>query len=96
MHVLIRYKAGTLAKDILWYEQNIMGSGPFVFVEHVRGSHLVGKHNPKYWGKGKSYLVSTAPCASAVNTPRVVNLCLYARHTLTHPAKLAGQLRAQH
>jgi peptide/nickel transport system substrate-binding protein len=39
-----------------WYEQNIMGSGPFVFVEHVRGSHLVGKRNPNYWDKGKPYL----------------------------------------
>src|SRR5216683_1895838 len=50
------YKADMLAKDMHWYEQNIMGSGPFVFVEHVRGSHLVGKRNPNYWDKGKPYL----------------------------------------
>jgi len=50
------YKADTLAKDMHWYESNIMGSGPFMFVEHVRGSHLVGKKNPNYWDKGKPYL----------------------------------------
>jgi peptide/nickel transport system substrate-binding protein len=50
------YKADTLARDMHWYEHNIMGSGPFVFVEHVRGSHLVGKRNPNYWDKGKPYL----------------------------------------
>ena len=50
------YKADMLAKDMHWYEQNIMGSGPFVFVEHVRGSHLIGKRNPNYWDKGKPYL----------------------------------------
>ena len=52
------YKADMLAKDMHWYEQNILGSGPFVFVEHVRGSHLVGKRNPNYWEKGKPYLDS--------------------------------------
>src|SRR5919198_3585233 len=52
------YKADILAQDMHWYENNIMGSGPFVFVEHVRGSHLVGKRNPSYWEKGKPYLDS--------------------------------------
>ena len=52
------YQADMLAKDMHWYEQNILGSGPFVFVEHVRGSHLVGKRNPNYWEKGKPYLDS--------------------------------------
>jgi peptide/nickel transport system substrate-binding protein len=27
-----------------------------MFVEHVKGSHLVGKKNPNYWDKGKPYL----------------------------------------
>ena len=48
------YKADTLAKDMHWYENNIMGSGPFMFVEHVRGSHLVGKRNPNYWEQGQA------------------------------------------
>jgi peptide/nickel transport system substrate-binding protein len=50
------YKADILAKDIHWYEKNVMGTGPFTFVEHVKGSHWVGKKNPNYWDKGKPYL----------------------------------------
>src|SRR5256712_2346725 len=50
------YKADILAKDVRWYEKNVMGTGPFTFVEHVKGSHWVGKKNPNYWDKGKPYL----------------------------------------
>src|SRR5712691_8752336 len=50
------YKADILAKDMRWYETNVMGTGPFVFVEHVKGSHWVGRKNPSYWDKGKPYL----------------------------------------
>ncbi|PWU21744.1 MAG: ABC transporter substrate-binding protein [Candidatus Rokuibacteriota bacterium] len=50
------YKADILAKDMSWYEKNVMGTGPFKFVEHVKGSHWVGKKNPDYWDKGKPYL----------------------------------------
>jgi peptide/nickel transport system substrate-binding protein len=50
------YKADLLAKDMRWYEKNIMGTGPFTFVEHVKGSHWVGKKNPNYWDQGKPYL----------------------------------------
>src|SRR5262245_42505094 len=50
------YKADILAKDMRWYETHVMGTGPFVFVEHVRGSHWIGKKNPNYWDKGKPYL----------------------------------------
>src|SRR5262249_5367729 len=50
------YKADILAKDQHWYETHVMGTGPFVFVEHVRGSHWVGKKNPSYWNKSKPYL----------------------------------------
>ena len=50
------YKADILAKDPHWYEKNIMGTGPFTFVEHVKGSHVVGKKFANYWDKGKPYL----------------------------------------
>ncbi len=49
-------KADVLAKDQHWYEKNVMGTGPFKFVEHIKGSHWVGKRNPDYWDKGKPYL----------------------------------------
>ncbi len=50
------YKADILERDIHWYEKNIMGTGPFVFVEHVRGAHWIGRRNPDYWDRGKPYL----------------------------------------
>src|SRR5262250_1616927 len=50
------YRADILARDMRWYETNTMGTGPFKFVEHVKGSHLVGKKNADYWDKGKPYL----------------------------------------
>ncbi len=52
------YKADILEKDPRWYEKNVMGTGPFKFVEHVKGSHWVGKKNADYWDKGKPYLDS--------------------------------------
>ena len=52
------YKADILAKDPNWYKTNVMGTGPFKFVEYVRGAHWVGKKNPDYWDKGKPYLDS--------------------------------------
>jgi len=50
------YKADILAKDPRWYEKNVMGTGPFTFVEYVPGSHWVGKKNPAYFVKGRPYL----------------------------------------
>ena len=50
------YRADILARDLRWYEKNVMGTGPFLFVEHVRGSHWLGRRNPQYWDKGKPYL----------------------------------------
>ena len=48
------YQAEILAKDIRWYEKNVMGTGPFKFVEHVKGSHWVGKKNPRLLGQGQA------------------------------------------
>jgi peptide/nickel transport system substrate-binding protein len=52
------YKADILERDIRWYETHIMGTGPFVFVEYVKGSHWIGRRNPNYWDRGKPYLDS--------------------------------------
>ena len=50
------YKADILTRDVHWYEKNVMGTGPFLFVEYVKGSHWSGRRNPGYWDKGRPYL----------------------------------------
>ena len=50
------YSAAKLEKDPHWYEKNIMGTGPFTFVKHVKGSHWVGKKNQNYFRKDRPYL----------------------------------------
>ncbi|HKA34120.1 MAG TPA: ABC transporter substrate-binding protein [Candidatus Binatia bacterium] len=70
------YKADILAKDPRWYEKNVMGSGPFVFVEHVPGSYWTGRKNPNYFMKDRPYLDTfkaifirdTAPRVAAVRS----------------------------
>ena len=50
------YSAAKLKQDPKWPEKNIMGSGPFKFVEHAAGSHWVGERFADYYEKGKPYL----------------------------------------
>jgi peptide/nickel transport system substrate-binding protein len=50
------YSAAALDKDQKFPEKNILGSGPFTFVEYVPGSHWVGKRFDDYFDKGKPYL----------------------------------------
>jgi peptide/nickel transport system substrate-binding protein len=50
------YSADKLREDPHWYATHIDGSGPFVFVEHVRGSHVLGRRNPRYFREGLPYL----------------------------------------
>jgi len=50
------YSAAKLKADPKFYEKNIMGTGPFTFIEYVKGSHWSGRKNPNYFVKGKPYL----------------------------------------
>jgi peptide/nickel transport system substrate-binding protein len=50
------YSAAKLAQDPEFPEKNILGSGPFKFVEHVAGSHWVGQRFDDYFLKGHPYL----------------------------------------
>ena len=50
------YSAAKLAEDPNFPAKTVMGSGPFVFVEHQNGSHWVGKRFDRYWEQGKPYL----------------------------------------
>ncbi len=50
------YKAAILEKDPHYHEKNVMGSGPFQFVEYVPGGRIAGKRNENYYIKGRPYL----------------------------------------
>lgn len=50
------YSATKLAADPLFPTKTIMGTGPFVFVEHVAGSHWIGKRFEGYFRPGLPYL----------------------------------------
>ncbi|MBM3569197.1 MAG: ABC transporter substrate-binding protein [Alphaproteobacteria bacterium] len=50
------YSARVLAEDPAAPRTKIMGSGPFIFGEHVKGSHVSGTRNPKYFRQGQPYL----------------------------------------
>jgi peptide/nickel transport system substrate-binding protein len=50
------YKKEILDQDPRWYEKNILGSGPFKFVEYETGQAIKGVRNPDYYRKGLPYL----------------------------------------
>ena len=50
------YQKKILDKDPRWYEKNILGSGPFKFVEYQVGQSIKGVRNPDYFHKGLPYL----------------------------------------
>jgi peptide/nickel transport system substrate-binding protein len=50
------YSAKDLAADPNAPKTKINGTGPFIFVEHVKGSHVSGKKNESYFKPGLPYL----------------------------------------
>jgi peptide/nickel transport system substrate-binding protein len=50
------YSAKDLAADPNGPKTKINGTGPFTFVEHVRGDHVAGKRNDNYFKAGLPYL----------------------------------------
>src|SRR5258705_3279089 len=50
------YSAKDLAADPNAPRTKINGTGPYVFVEHVKGSHVVGRRNENYFKPGLPYL----------------------------------------
>ena len=50
------YQKVRLDEDQRWYEKNILGSGPFKFVEYQVGQSIKGIKNPDYYHKGLPYL----------------------------------------
>jgi peptide/nickel transport system substrate-binding protein len=50
------YKKAILDEDPRWYEKNILGSGPFKFVDYQVGQSIKGERNADYYHKGLPYL----------------------------------------
>jgi peptide/nickel transport system substrate-binding protein len=50
------YKKAILDKDPRWYEKNVLGSGPFKFVDYQIGQSIKGEKNAEYYYKGLPYL----------------------------------------
>ena len=50
------YKKAILDEDPRWYEKNILGSGPFKFVDYQVGQSIRGVKNTDYYHKGLPYL----------------------------------------
>ncbi len=50
------YKREILDKDPRWYERNILGSGPFKFVDYQVGQSIKGEKYRDYYYKGRPYL----------------------------------------
>src|SRR5271169_1898116 len=50
------YKKAILDADPRWYEKNILGSGPFKFVDYQVGQSIKGEKNADYYHKGLPYL----------------------------------------
>jgi peptide/nickel transport system substrate-binding protein len=50
------YSAAKLREDPLYPKTHVLGTGPFVFVEHVKKDHWTGKRWDKYFVPGKPYI----------------------------------------
>jgi peptide/nickel transport system substrate-binding protein len=50
------YSAAKLKQDPKFPEKNVLGTGPFKFIEHAAGSHWVGERFADYYEPGKPYL----------------------------------------
>ncbi|MCZ6713952.1 MAG: ABC transporter substrate-binding protein, partial [Deltaproteobacteria bacterium] len=53
------YSKKVLDMDQHWPEKNVLGSGPFRFVEWQPGSHINAERNPDYYREGQPYLDGT-------------------------------------
>ena len=73
------YSAAKLKDDPLFPKTHVLGTGPFVFVEHVKGDHWTGKRWDKYFLPGKPHLdgyradfISGAGAVKAMESGRIM------------------------
>src|SRR5262249_16477645 len=78
------YKKKIAAGDTPWYDQNIMGSGPFVYEESKTGQLIKEKPTPHYYHQGLPSLDSFGGILAA---RRAVQL------DATRPARAATEFR---
>ena len=50
------YSAAKLSQDPQFPSKQVLGSGPFVFVEHIKADHWAGKRFDQYFRPGRPYL----------------------------------------
>jgi peptide/nickel transport system substrate-binding protein len=50
------YSGKLLAEDANAPKTKVNGTGPYIFVEHAKGSHIAGKRNDNYFRQGLPYL----------------------------------------
>jgi peptide/nickel transport system substrate-binding protein len=50
------YRAAKLQEDPEYPRTHVLGTGPFVFVEHAKGQHWTGKRWMRYFQPGRPYL----------------------------------------
>ena len=65
------YSKAKLDADPRWYEQNVMGSGPFVFEVREAGARITGKRYDGYHHKGQPYLDGFEAIFAKTQTLRV-------------------------
>lgn len=73
------YPGAKVEADPQWPKTNIVGTGAFVFVEHVKGKHWIGRRWDRYFQPGKPYLdsykadfISGAPVVGGMQAGRVM------------------------
>jgi peptide/nickel transport system substrate-binding protein len=65
------YSKAKLDADPRWYEQNVMGSGPFIFDIREAGARVTGKRNPNYHHAGQPYIDGFEAIFAKTQTLRV-------------------------
>ncbi len=65
------YSAEKLAENPNYPATEVMGTGPFVFVENVKGSHWTARRNENYFIAGRPHLDGIQ--ASFINGPGIIN-----------------------
>ena len=73
------YSAAKLREDPQFPKTHVLGTGPFAFVEHVKGQHWTGKRWDRYFQPGKPYLdgyeadfMAGAPVIKGIESGRIM------------------------